>query len=1414
MVDEDEEPQTTPPRKSGHNDVDDEQNDKVEVAQVDPSSHPNSSHHEDGPTLSLKSEEEEEEEQEAAPIRSPHPPPQSPKPNSSGSSSPSSSTNNNITTPPSGRKGSASRRAGRRRSSLLGGLSSSSHHSTDTTTTTITTPRSALQTPSKRMSQKLADRFHKFEHARTTEPDDPATGVLSFGSPTREQTHVLSATGRKRTVGASLQTRVQAFTPRATPKSRPILLSPKEVKQLVKSSTTNQRLKTIQKVFQQRGGSGTANTTSKTVKESQRQVILGQNAAVRRQQWIETRAKFGKAVDDYHKTSLRSQVKTTQKVVVVPHVPSNNNKEEEDHEDILTHGIEKFRNVQLQQPQKYKKTPAQEAKIRTVVETHFAFSSFRPGGRARTSDSLEILVNAFEIVKVDSTQPQSSTLWYQEDDPTKQAFYIVDHGSPMGFYQDGTLVSTAKEGDAFGEESLIHGGPSGVTVSILVDAEHQGGGDAASAAQTTTTLLCLKPRIFRGLLQYFASQAQAEKYQLLRQVDFLKDLFLEASSSNNDHQTQDELLQLLASILTRVEFDAHQTWEAPNVTQEFLLVQSGVLSIGTDLQLQANDYLGENVLMGNLVAARTTHSTMLLQDATMTGVEAGVFYRLHQERLEAVVGSKRLQNLKTVQTLVDYHPLRNTKHNSRSKRRLAKQIKQKKLSPSNPTLKVDKTEAAALYIVQQGSVTVKYDDGRQDEVKRVGDVFGSEDLHDDDDGDAGETKMSDGEDVLMTPKPKSGGKSKLRRSRGFTATMDGEEAMIGVLPVQNHEDALLFSPMSVASHTVSSSGDDNFLLSPSSFSIMGPSRTVSAMSTLSNEGALELRQKVSKAVATDMELSDFERIKLLGEGMYGEVWLVAADVFKMGGQVQQQFALKSQLKDDETRGKQALIAIQQEIDAMKALNHAQIVDLVHTFEDEEHMYMLMGLLPGGELWDRIYQEFPNGDIQTGISEEHAKFYAYSIADTLSYIHSKKYAFRDLKPENIMLDNDGYPVLVDFGFAKYIEDKTYTFCGTPNYCAPEVILNAGHNRSVDHWALGVTIYEMVAGENPFFFEGMETMALYDAICQEPAYPLKPEDGRSPALIDLLDKMLEKDPTHRLGMLAGGMNDIMDHPWFEDLDTLRVRFKRYKAPWKPEQDEDEDTQKFMQSSMAASFANLEFMNNNHSLDDSLNSLHNSTSSFHEPAIAEEDEQVNSDDEENGVNGGDAIDTTTDDDDDDEAVMRGYITTTDDEAVITTDDDEAASIEDTGMEEVPEDEKLTLPLTPSLDVSTRSGMTRSTLSGEIGVLSVTESEGDVTKSPKSTSSPKKKGKKKKAKEGGGAAGSSSPIKSPKQPSIRPTYRYFDSDDPESQKAGYHNPVPNPNRRRRTVIKKDKEGSKTRRSAISGALAGLGIDGSDEEL
>lgn len=184
-------------------------------------------------------------------------------------------------------------------------------------------------------------------------------------------------------------------------------------------------------------------------------------------------------------------------------------------------------------------------------------------------------------------------------------------------------------------------------------------------------------------------------------------------------------------------------------------------------------------------------------------------------------------------------------------------------------------------------------------------------------------------------------------------------------------------------------------------------------------------------------------------------------------------------------------------------------------------------------------------------------------------------YRDLKPENVMIDENGYPVLVDFGYAKILYDGvTFTFCGTPQYVSPEIAESAGHGLAVDHWvcrhrvflrmegsiflllnhfkctyqALGVVIYEMVSGESPFFYEDIDNATLFEDICKNEPTPLP--STISEEAVDLVGRLLEKDPTLRIGSLAKGEHEIKMHPWFEELDLHKIRRQEFPAPFLPD------------------------------------------------------------------------------------------------------------------------------------------------------------------------------------------------------------------------------------------------------------------------
>jgi len=311
--------------------------------------------------------------------------------------------------------------------------------------------------------------------------------------------------------------------------------------------------------------------------------------------------------------------------------------------------------------------------------------------------------------------------------------------------------------------------------------------------------------------------------------------------------------------------------------------------------------------------------------------------------------------------------------------------------------------------------------------------------------------------------------------------------------------------------------------------------------SLNSSATMQRRTELEASFENDtLTVEELEKIRIVGEGEYGKVWLTkCADLDEI-------FALKiQQLEQD---GESYYDNIKREVATIGCLHHPYIVGLINSKFTGNECFMVMDFISGGELWNVVHREHPDGRWESGISAADTKFYSLIIADTISYMHRRNILFRDLKPENIMIDSDGYPNIIDFGFAKVCEDKTFTFCGTPNYVAPEIVLNAGHGVGVDHWALGVMIYEMLSGENPFWYEGIDTMTLYEIIVKDEPYPLE-EEHADPIVENLMDGLLEKDPSQRMGVLAGKDKDILFHEWYNGLDLQELRHKNVKAPWLP-------------------------------------------------------------------------------------------------------------------------------------------------------------------------------------------------------------------------------------------------------------------------
>jgi protein kinase A len=292
---------------------------------------------------------------------------------------------------------------------------------------------------------------------------------------------------------------------------------------------------------------------------------------------------------------------------------------------------------------------------------------------------------------------------------------------------------------------------------------------------------------------------------------------------------------------------------------------------------------------------------------------------------------------------------------------------------------------------------------------------------------------------------------------------------------------------------------------------------------------------VPSTINTSIQLKDVKKHRILGMGAFGRVWL-ASDTSKG----EDPYALKMINKRQLLEANQ-IQGVLREKQIMNSIDHPFVLGLVGAFQDEEHLYLLLPLIQGGELFNVVHTEKSDG-----VPNESAVFYSACILEALAHLHDRNIVYRDMKPENALIDKNGYCIMVDLGFAKVVVDKTYTLCGTPEYLAPEIIMSKGHDKGVDYWSFGVLIYELIVGYSPFYSYGTDQVSLFKRIVMV--------KYSSPAVVnpdakDLLKKLLTRRQAARLGSLSGAHNDIREHPWFQSIDFKKLNNFEIPAPWVP-------------------------------------------------------------------------------------------------------------------------------------------------------------------------------------------------------------------------------------------------------------------------
>ncbi|XP_072563214.1 serine/threonine-protein kinase N2-like isoform X1 [Paramormyrops kingsleyae] len=284
-----------------------------------------------------------------------------------------------------------------------------------------------------------------------------------------------------------------------------------------------------------------------------------------------------------------------------------------------------------------------------------------------------------------------------------------------------------------------------------------------------------------------------------------------------------------------------------------------------------------------------------------------------------------------------------------------------------------------------------------------------------------------------------------------------------------------------------------------------------------------------------LQMEDFRCISVLGRGHFGKVLLAE---YKENRKL---YAIKALKKGDiVTRDEvDSLMCEKRIFETINASRHPFLVNLYGCFQTAEHVCFVMEYSPGGDLMIHIHTSI--------FSEPQARFYAACVLLGLEFLHQNKIVYRDLKLDNLLMDADGFVRIADFGLCKEgmgHGDRTSTFCGTPEFLAPEVLTEDNYTRAVDWWGMGVLLFEMLVGESPF--PGEDEEEVFDSIVNDKVrYP----KFLSPESVSIMQKLLEKNAEKRLGAGEQDAAEVKRQPFFQAINWEALLAKKVKPPFVP-------------------------------------------------------------------------------------------------------------------------------------------------------------------------------------------------------------------------------------------------------------------------
>ena len=774
-----------------------------------------------------------------------------------------------------------------------------------------------------------------------------------------------------------------------------------------------------------------------------------------------------------------------------------------------------------------KKTNSDIKLIKTSLSRHFIFSSLSEKQR-------EMIIDEMKLFAIDSNE----IIFLQNS--KGNAYYIVASGR-LEVIVNEIRVNVMKDGDSFGELALLHDTPRSATVKTVMN----------------TALWVLDRTTFRNILQELNVQNYKENRSFIDSVPIFQIL----------SESQKELL---VSCFTMLKYSVGQKIVSEGDPGDlFFVIKEGNVACtqkGKEIRrMGKGEYFGDQALLYN--SPRT---------ATIAAIDEVTCVALSREDLQNSLGA-------SLEHVIYKNSIRIAIENSESLKKLSKTQTENVINgmqvcsypAGSIVINRGKAKNEEIYVIVKGELA----NSENKQVKlKVFDVLGDSEVINESTEVYLEDWIAVGE-VSMTHITSSGFTNSiggdynkvtanneavqlLRRIQLFKGLTSSQiEVLSSAIKTQEFQDGEFIVEQN-------NPGDSFFIIKSGRVEIIKDNQVIRAITKhdyfgersllfdnfrsasvvarkrvicwiLHRQDFLHLlNDNIRKQLLERIELqddsillTDLAIVKTLGSGMFGNVFLT---VHKSKRKL---YALKTVDRRKVTAYEiEENVVLERKI--LLQLDHVLIMKLVKTFKDSKRLYFLLEYIEGMDLFDVLRK--------LGLLKEcDARFYIACIFVILEHLHERGIIYRDLKPENMVVDINGYPKLIDFGTAKFVNGRTYTIVGTPHYMAPEIVTSHGYSLAADYWTVGIMLYEFMIGYVPFGEEENDPYAIYEQVQERKLIFPKWLDNKN-RIKEFINQLLSKNPANRLG---GSFENLKANVWFSGLNWDKITSKELKAPYVP-------------------------------------------------------------------------------------------------------------------------------------------------------------------------------------------------------------------------------------------------------------------------